>query len=97
MDFVEPYAKEFSAVHNRRLRELSPDEAARVRSEELLPKLRMLLSIKRDGRHKCRLILQGFSEPLSWDEGNSVDSPVAFQTTIRTPLAKCGPRDVVTS
>jgi len=43
----------------------------------------MILELKRDGRKKGRLILQGFREPLWWDKG-PIDSPVASHATIRT-------------
>jgi hypothetical protein len=94
-EFIQPYLDEFGSVSGRRLRELSPEEAERVRAEVLVPKLRMLLSIKRSGRRKCRLILQGFSEPHEWDEGRSVDSPVAYLTTLRMLMAMVGAGDVV--
>ena len=55
----------------------------------------MLLSVKRDGRRRGRLVLQGFSQPTEWDEGRSVDSPVAYQTTLRMLMARNGPGDVV--
>ncbi len=93
-EFLKAYLDEYTGVCKRRLRELPPEEAALVRSEGLVPKLRMLLNVKRDGRRKCRLILQGFSEPRSWDEGRAVDSPVAYQTTLRMLLAKAGLGDV---
>ena len=43
----------------------------------------MILSPKRDGRKKARLILQGFHEPRSFDRG-SLESPVAYLSTIRS-------------
>jgi hypothetical protein len=94
-DFVEPYLDEFANVRARRLVQLSREEAARVRAETLVPRLRMLLAVKRDGRRKCRLVLQGFSEPEAWDEGRSVDSPVAYHTSVRLLLAKSGAADVI--
>jgi hypothetical protein len=94
-DFVEPYLTEYASVKGRRLRELSSEEAATVRAQCLAPRLRMLLAIKRDGRRKCRLILQGFSEPEAWDEGRSVDSPVAYYTTVRMLLTKSGKHHVI--
>jgi len=95
-DFVGPYLLEYASVKGRRLRELTPEQAEVVRAKCLAPKLRMLLAIKRDGRRKCRLILQGFSEPEAWDEGRSVDSPVAYYTTVRMLLAKSGKGHVIT-
>jgi hypothetical protein len=94
-DFVEPYLLEYASVKGRRLRELTPEQAKKVRAECLAPRLRMLLAVKRDGRCKCRLILQGFSEPEAWDEGRSVDSPVAYYTTVRMLLTKSGRKDVI--
>jgi hypothetical protein len=95
LEFTVPYLKEYCSVRGRRLRELDPEEAAAVRAQFIVPKLRMLLAIKRDMRRKCRLVLQGFSEPEAWDEGRSVDSPVAYYETIRMLLAKAGSGDVV--
>jgi hypothetical protein len=80
----------------RRLRLLGPAEATRVSREYSLGKLRMLLELKRDGRKKARLILQGFREPVEWDEG-SVASPVAFSSTLRMLLFSAGPRSDVIS
>jgi len=53
-EFVEPYLLEYGSVKGRRLRELiiTPDQAAIVKAECLVPKLRMLLAVKRDGRRK---------------------------------------------
>jgi hypothetical protein len=92
---VQGYTDEFNSVSKLRLRELSPEEAARVRAEELVPRLRMILEAKRDGRKKGRLILQGFLEPRSWDGGVATDSPVAYMGTIRALLAKSGKSDVI--
>ena len=95
-DWLEPYRLEMASVLDRRLAELGPEEAARVRAEEKVPCLRMLLKRKRDGRHKARLVLQGFSEPLHWDDGRSNESPVATLSTVRMLLARSGPTDVIT-
>ncbi len=94
-EFVEPYLKELASVKGRRLRELTPEQAAVVMAQCLAPRLRMLLAVKRDGRRKCRLILQGFSEPEAWDEGRSVDSPVAYYTTVRMLLTKSGKQHII--
>ena len=60
-------------------------------------RLRMNLEPKRDGRKKCRLILQGFREPKSWD-GGPTDSPVASMATIRTLLFMVGmANDIISS
>ena len=56
----------------------------------------MLLELKRDGRKKARLILQGFREPIEWDEG-SVASHVAFAGTLRMLLFAVGLRSDVIS
>ena len=94
-EWVQGYQDEFNSVSKLRLRELSPEEASRVRAEELVPRLRMILEAKRDGRKKGRLILQGFLEPRSWDGGVATDSPVAYMGTIRALLAKSGKSDVI--
>ena len=52
----------------------------------------MLLELKRDGRKKGRLILQGFREPSEWDQG-SVTSPVVLPSSLRSFLFSSGPRD----
>ena len=81
-EFLPGYKTEIQQMLRRRLRLLGPAEATRVSREYSLGKLRMLLELKRDGRKKARLILQGFREPMEWDEG-SVASPVAFASTLR--------------
>ena len=45
--------------------------------------MRMLLGVKKDGRRKARLVLQGFKEPREWDTGSNV-SPVAYPSTVRS-------------
>ena len=78
-EFLLGYETEIQQMLRRRLRLLGPAEATRMSREYSLGKLRMLLELKCDGRKKARLILQGFREPLEWDEG-FVASPVAFAT-----------------
>ena len=66
--------KEMDHVTNKRLTLIDePNDDVKRRA---MP-LRMILEKKRDGRHKGRLILQGFHEPRSYDRG-AVDSPVAY-------------------
>ena len=85
-EFLSGYRTEIRQMLRRGLiRLLGPAEATRVSKEYSLGKLRMLLELKRDGMKKARLILQGFREPLEWDEG-SVASPVAFASTLRMLL-----------
>ena len=98
-DWLPGYLKEYEAVKRLRLRELQPAEAVKIRNTVLVPRLRMILESKRDGRRKGRLILQGFQEPYAWDGGISTDSPVAYMTlsTIRCLLARGGRDDVITS
>ena len=95
-EFLPGYKTEIQQMLRRRLRLLGPAEATRVSREYSLGKLRMLLELKRDGRKKARLILQGFREPLEWDEG-SVASPVAFASTLRMLLFTAGLRSDVIS
>ena len=66
-EWVAPYNTELNEVIRRRMRELVGQEKERVRKRNLAVKLRMLLELKRCGRKKCRLILQGFREPYYWD------------------------------
>lgn len=96
-EWLPAYEAEFESVASRRLVELSPEEAANVRVNYLLPKLRMILAVKRCGRLKARLILQGFQEPFEWDYGVSNASPVAYLATVRALLARSGVGRVVTS
>ena len=95
-EFLPGYKTEIKQMLRRRLRLLGPAEATRVSRECSLGKLRMLLELKRDGRRKARLILQGFREPVEWDEG-SVASPVAFTSTLRMLLFTAGLRSDVIS
>ena len=95
-EFLPGYKTEIQQMLRRRLRLLGPAEATRVSREYSLGKLRMILELKRDGRKKARLILQGFREPVEWDEG-SVASPVAFTSTLRMLLFTAGLRSDVIS
>ena len=85
-EWVPGYRRELDSVVERRLSPMSKSEQARVRKA----KLRMILEQKRDGRKKSRLILQGFSEPWSWENGKSTDSPVAYMTTLRMLIFMAG-------
>eukprot|EP00658_Telonema_sp_P-2_P060676 TRINITY_DN49520_c0_g1_i1.p1 TRINITY_DN49520_c0_g1~~TRINITY_DN49520_c0_g1_i1.p1 ORF type:complete len:823 (+),score=126.72 TRINITY_DN49520_c0_g1_i1:1202-3670(+) len=96
-DWLPGYEAELEKVKRLRLRELEPEEAVRVRKDQLVPRLRMILEAKRDGRRKGRLILQGFLEPYSWDSGVSNDSPVVGMATIRCLLASMRVADVVSA
>ena len=84
-EWVAPYNTELNEVIRRRMRELVGQEKERVRKRNLAVKLRMLLELKRCGRKKCRLILQGFREPYYWDK-EANDSPVAGYQAIRMLL-----------
>ena len=72
-DKIPGYKAGMEKATRLRLRELAPTEAATVRANKLVLRLRMILEAKRDGRKKGRLILQGFSEPHSWNRGQSND------------------------
>ena len=80
-EFVPGYEKELQHMIDRRLRVLSPEEAIRVRAHSPVASIRMLLGVKRDGRRKAKLVLQGFKEPREWDTGSNV-SPVAYPSTV---------------
>ena len=84
-----------SFLSNRRLTRLNKDELTREIMKTAIP-MRMLLDTKRDGRLKARLIMQGFREPIEWDDG-SVASPVAYPSSIRPLLFHSGPRSDVIS
>ena len=76
---------------------MTDEEVTRVGAAEKAVRLRMNLEPKRDGRRKCRLILQGFREPKSWDRG-TIDSPVASLSTIRAMVFLMGrPGDILSS
>ena len=68
---------------DRRLRVLSPEEAVRVRAHSTVVSMRVLLGVKKGGRRKARLVLQGFKEPREWDTGSNI-SPVAYPSTVRS-------------
>ena len=88
-EWLPGYTTELNEVTRRRLRPLSHDEVVRVNAVGKAVRLRMNLEPKRDGRRKCRLILQGFREPKSWDRG-TIDSPVAALSTIRALVFMAG-------
>ena len=82
-EFVPGYEKELQHMLDRRLRLLGPEEEARVRQTSPIVSMRILLGVKKDGRRKARLILQGFKEPSEWDLGSNV-SPVAYPSSVRS-------------
>ena len=82
-DFVPSYEKELQHMIDRRLRVLSPEEEVRVRANSPVVSMRMLLGVKKDGRKKARLVLQGFKEPKEWDTGSNV-SPVAYPSSVKS-------------
>ena len=66
-EWLPGYRAELDEVTRRRLRHLSTEEVNKVGAVGKAVRLRMNLEPKRDGRRKCRLILQGFREPKSWE------------------------------
>ena len=96
-EWAPGYRAELNEVTRRRLRPLTDEEVTRVGAAQKAVRLRMNLEPKRDGRRKCRLILQGFREPKSWDRG-TIDSPVASLSTIRAMVFLMGrPGDISSS
>ena len=96
-EFVPGYEKELQHMLDRRLRLLGPEEEARVRQTSPIVSMRMLLGVKKDGRRKARLILQGFKEPSEWDLGSNV-SPVAYPSSVRSLVFMGGEKtDVLSS
>ena len=89
-EWLPGYRRELDSVKERRLATLTPEERAAAMRRNLVVKLRMILEGKRDGRKKGRLILQGFREPWSWEQGKPTDSPVAYMTTIRMLIFMAG-------
>ena len=96
-EYVPGYRAELQHMVDRRLRQLSPEEEARVRLNHPVVTLRMIPEAKKDGRRKARLVLQGFKEPREWDVGSNV-SPVAYPSTIRSLVFMGGnPDDILSS
>ena len=89
-EWLPGYKAELSKVTELRLQALTPEEQAEAKRKHLVVKLRMLLEAKRDGRKKARLILQGFREPYSWEQGKSSFAPVAYMTTVRMMVFMAG-------
>ena len=81
----------------RRLDLCEQERAEQILSEYPVVPLRMILEAKKDGRKKCRLVLQGFKEPTEWDVDSNA-SPVAYMSTIRSLIYMAGdPSDVLSS
>jgi hypothetical protein len=59
-EFIPGYYKELHTVTTLRLKPVSPEVAAYIRSKKLAVRLKMLLEVKKDNRRKGRLVLQGF-------------------------------------
>ena len=96
-DWMHGYVSELAEVRNRRLERLTEKQVREQRVEKRAIGMRMLLSTKKDGRRKGRLIVQGFREPRYLD-GGAIDAPVASLTTIRTLLFMHGmSEDIVSS
>ena len=86
-EWLPGYMKELKFIRELRMRPLEGQELKDVHVGRTAVKLRMILEPKRDGRKKGRLVMQGFREPLEWDNGPT-DSPVATMAAIRTLLFK---------
>ena len=95
-DFVPSYEKELQHMIDRRLRVLSPEEEVRVRANSPVVSMRMLVGVKKDGRKKARLVLQGFKEPKEWDTGSNV-SPVAYPSSVKSLVFMGGESEDVLS
>ena len=95
--WLQPYESEYNSVFRNRCEDISDELAAKIRRLKLAVNMRMLLSRKRNGRLKGRMVAQGFMEPYSWDTTSSY-SPVACLASIRTLLFMSGaPDDVISS
>ena len=88
-DYLSGYKKKVRNILRWRLRLLSPTEAKEVVQKHPVGQMRMLLEVKRDGRKKARLGLQGFREPSEWDDGSTVSS-VVYCDTVRLLLFTAG-------
>jgi hypothetical protein len=80
-EFLPGYKKEILNIMQRRMSLKDAIEHKKIKSLHQVGRLRMILELKRDGRKKGRLILQGFREPAEWDDGSKV-SPVAYIMSI---------------
>ena len=80
--FIPGYYKEINTVTTLRLKPVSPEVAAYIRSKKLAVRLKMLLEVKKDNRRKGRLVLQGFRAPAWWKMGPT-DSPVVATSALR--------------
>lgn len=80
--FIPGYYKEINTVTTLRLKPVSPEVAAYIRSKKLAVRLKMLLEVKKDNRRKGRLVLQGFRAPAWWKVGPT-DSPVVATSALR--------------
>ena len=97
LDFVQGYNTELLHMMGRRLDLCEQERAEQILSEYPVVPLRMILEAKKDGRKKCRLVLQGFREPIEWDVDSNA-SPVAYMSTIRSLIYMAGdPSDVLSS
>ena len=57
-EFIPGYYKEINTVTTLRLKPVSPEVAAYIRSKKLAVRLKMLLEVKKDNRRKGRLVLR---------------------------------------
>jgi hypothetical protein len=81
-EFIPGYYKELHTVTTLRLKPVTPEVAAYIRSKKLAVRLKMLLEVKKDNRRKGRLVLQGFRAPAWWKVGPT-DSPVVATSALR--------------
>ena len=95
-DYLPGYKKEICNILKRRLILQDEGNYSEIKNAHQIVGLRMLLELKRCGRKKARLILQGFREPLEWDHGSNM-SPVAFIDTIRMLILMHGHKDDIIS
>ena len=91
-EYMPGYKKEICNILKRRLKLIDSGCVDEIKKSNHIVQLRMLLELKRCGRKKARLILQGFREPVEWDKGASNMSPVAFIDTIRMLILMHGPK-----
>ena len=94
--YLPGYKKEICNILRRRLILQDEGKYEEIGNAHQIGQLRMLLELKRPGRKKARLVLQGFREPLEWDNGSNM-SPVAFIDTIRMLILMNGPATDVIS
>jgi len=95
-DWLKGYKDELEKVKSTRMNVIPLSEVSNEVKKNAIP-MRMILEEKLDGRKKGRLVVIGFREPYSHNEGSN-SSPVSDMSTVKSLLYKAGsPDDVICS